>query len=397
MSKTIFQNIIYFPQNTLQYTFKTILAVGYLGNKIVKLLIQQTCQLLTKISTCFLRTQKLKQSTCLSQNKPKKIKVIQKKGKQQPERTNTNKVKNIEYKKKIKEKTKKNIKIKLQTNSSNIRSHKIIINSDKPQQIDSNEKPKISEAIWRSGATQSREHLEDVVYSTIGNTKANISGLPQSISKMVVEYLEEYQCFGEREWLALCGSVDPAPLLPPNFSDIWNGPCPIFPGKKVCETHMLVYIPATVDGKPFTFNKLGEIAKRFFPKNDNGFRYIFGVTDELRDKPIKSRWVLMIKDVIPGSRNKSYPEQEKIIAELAEKSLGYKIPSFLEAATCILTQYFFDSKTRLFTDDPWTYSRCKEQYGDQILVGGFDPIGLRVFNFCDFPFEYIGVAALRKF
>ncbi|MBA3816526.1 MAG: hypothetical protein H0X29_08425, partial [Parachlamydiaceae bacterium] len=235
-----------------------------------------------------------------------------------------------------------------------------------------------------------RERLDDAVYSAIS--------FPQAISKMVVDYLEEYPSFGESEWTALCERVDPAPPLPHDFSDIWNGPCPIYSGKKISETHMLVYIPATVDGKPFTLKKLGEIAKRFFPQNDSGYSHIWsGINDELGDKSIKSRWVLMTKDVLPGSRNKSYAEQQKTVDRLAKKSLVYKVPGTLEAATCILVQYFFDSKTRLFNDEPLTYTRCKEKVrGYQTVVGGFAPAGLDVFR-SHSDYDSIGVAALRKF
>jgi hypothetical protein len=249
-----------------------------------------------------------------------------------------------------------------------------------------------SGAVWVTGDTKSRERLDDAVYS------ANSFLFSQAISKMVVDYLEEYPSFGESEWTTLCGRVDPAPSLPHDFSDIWNGPCPIYSGKKISETHMLVYIPATVDGKPFTLNKLGQIAKRFFPQNDKGYRSIgFHIVDELGDKPIKSRWVLMTKDALPGSRNKSYAEQQNIVAKLADKSLGYEVPDTLEATTCILVQFFYDSKIRLFNDKPWTYTRCKENVqGYQMVVGGFAPAGLYV-DFNGYDCDDIGVAALRKF
>ncbi len=254
-----------------------------------------------------------------------------------------------------------------------------------------------SGAVWISDDAKSREWLDHAVYSAIGNTEKNLKGVPQAVSKMVVDYLEAYPGFGESEWTTFCGRVDPAPPLPSDFSDIWNGPCPIYSGKKINETHMLVYIPATIDGKPFTLKKLGEIAKRFFPKTGRGFEYITpSIFDKLGEKSTESRWVLMTKDVLRGSRNKNYAKQRKIVARLAEKSLGYKVPDALEAATCILAQYFFDSKTRSFSNELWTYTRCEEEIqGDQVIVGGFTPVGLQVscYNADD---EFVGIAALRK-
>lgn len=254
-----------------------------------------------------------------------------------------------------------------------------------------------SGAIWTTGDTKSRKRVDDAIYSAIGN-KENLNGYPLAISQIIVDYLEEYRSFGERDWMRFCKKVDPAPPIPLDFYDIWYGPCPIYPEKKISETHMLVYIPATVDGKPFTLKKLGEITKNFFPKIDKGYRHISSdVVHILGDKSIKSCWVLMTKDVLPGSRNKSYTEQQKIVASLAKISLRYEVPDTLEAATCILAQYFFDSKTCLFSEEPWTHTRCKDEVqSHRIVVGGFSPLGLYI-RTPPFDSGEYGVAALFKF
>ena len=93
----------------------------------------------------------------------------------------------------------------------------------------------------------------------------------------------------------------------------------------------------------------------------------------------------MTKDVLPGSRNRTYAEQQTIVATLATQShAAYEVPSILEAVACIFAQYFRSSligsngpPTRLFSDNPWTYTRCKENVdGYQVVVGGFAPAGL---------------------
>ena len=80
---------------------------------------------------------------------------------------------------------------------------------------------------------------------------------------------------------------------------------------------MLVRLP-----KGFTLNTLGMLAKKYFPQNPDGYGYIWErILKEHGDRSIdKSTWLLMTKDVLPGSRNKSYGEQQNIVAELAEKS-----------------------------------------------------------------------------
>lgn len=176
----------------------------------------------------------------------------------------------------------------------------------------------------------------------------------------------------------------------------------IFPERNAKDTLMLVRLPKTLNGG-LTLKSLGELAKKYFSKSVSGYGYLWNVIDqELGDKSIdKSHWVLMTKDVLPGSTNKSYSEQQKIVADLAKKSLiGYEVPETLESAVCILSQYF-DSKIRLFSGgSPSASTRCKEKSQDtsypfQIIVGAFKPTGLGLFTCGDYNF--IGVAALRKF
>jgi len=172
----------------------------------------------------------------------------------------------------------------------------------------------------------------------------------------------------------------------------------IFPKKNARDTLMLVRLPKTLNGQ-LTLKSLGELAKKYFSDSGAGYRIIWpGIVDELGDKSIdKSRWVLMTKDVLPGSRNESYANPQKSVDELAEKSLiSYEVPETLESAACILSQYF-GSNTRLFSDNPWTYTRCKEEVkGRQIVVGGFAPSGL-VVNISLYDTDCFGVAAMRKF
>lgn len=256
-----------------------------------------------------------------------------------------------------------------------------------------------TKAEWTSEEIERRELLDHTVYSVLGNGEKKSNGFPQTISKIVVDYLENYRCFGESEW-TLLGRVNPAPLLPIGFSAIWKGACPIFPAKKIRETHMLVYIPSTLDGQPLTLKKLGEITKSYFPESERGYGFIWQLLVDAGKSIDQSRWVLMTKDVLPGSRNKNYAEQQKMIAKLVEKSLiNYEVPETLEAAICILSQYFV-SKERLFHDNPVTFTICKELVPKTppIFVGGFSLNGLCLNRALPHASkDTIGVAALRRF
>ncbi len=168
-----------------------------------------------------------------------------------------------------------------------------------------------------------------------------------------------------------------------------------FPGKSIRETHVLVRMP-----KGLTIKKLGELAKKYFPSKPDGYRYIWStIVDELGDKSVdESVWLLMTKDVLQGSRSKSCSQQENIVAELAATTgVPCQVPTILEAAICILAEYS-RSKNRLFSDSPWTYTRCQENVqGYQLVVGGFAPGGLDAAHDSHYDDGNIGVAALRKF
>ena len=208
------------------------------------------------------------------------------------------------------------------------------------------------------------------------------------------------RAFGEAEWKQYFGDVGSAPDLPSDMATILDGPCPFWPDQLVRDTHLLVLIPATVGGVPFTLNQLGELIKH--PKNGgHSTKYKFYV-DLVREQigeesPPSSYWLLTTRDVLPGSRNKTHRAQQEMVASYA--SQGYAMPSVLEAATAILLHHAREGE-RLFGDAPWTHTRCQEKVDENrfpVLVGGFSSGGLHV-N-CDYDvydFSH-GVSCLRKF
>lgn len=247
--------------------------------------------------------------------------------------------------------------------------------------------------------SSSRKKVTDAVVKAFAKIIFHKDLLP-----IVVDYLEKGPIFGEEEWNSLCGRVAPAPPLPLEFPVIWNGPCPIYPGKKVCETHRLVYLPAKVDDKPLTIRSFGEYAKRYYPKTSERGGYFFPIAGaSVTDKPIdKAGWVLMTKSVLPGSRNRTYEQQEKMVSSLVSKEQPvYEIPETIEAVVCILTHYFTSRKTKgIFKEH--NYTRCRDVIpvpGAKMVVGC---CGTHVevskglcFHPTD-PDDKSGVAALRK-
>jgi hypothetical protein len=208
---------------------------------------------------------------------------------------------------------------------------------------------------------------------------------------------------GEVEWKYYFGKVGATPDLPSDMVTILDSPCPFWPSKKVRDTHLLVLIPATVDGAPFSLNLLKELIQH--PKNGGHktkYRYYASdVQAQLGASSLAaSYWLLMTRDVLPGSRDKTYANQKKLVAAHARRtSLPYELPTALEAATAILAHHVRNGE-RLYSknNNPWTYTRCQELiYGEYpAVVGGFEPSGLDV-SLYGYVRNDRGIAGCRKF
>ena len=206
--------------------------------------------------------------------------------------------------------------------------------------------------------------------------------------------------FGAEEWSRYFGEVGAAPPLPAHIVDTLNGPCPFWPGRAVKDTHLLVLIPATVAGEPFSLNLLGELVQH--PRGGGRpIKYCFYGRDVQTalgaQSPAHSYWVLMTRDVLEGSRSKRYTAQNALVAARAgETGLPYVLPSALEVATVILS-YYVRSGERLYTNNPWTDTRCQELIDNQypVFVGGLSLRGLFIYVYYN-DHHYIGVSSLRK-
>lgn len=188
--------------------------------------------------------------------------------------------------------------------------------------------------------------------------------------------------------------------------DIWsklNSPCPVFfepvstsiwggfsscrvasNQKRIGQTHMLVWIPKKVGGETLTLNSFGKVLREYFPDNNlhNGYKYLASFVEGRHGEVgiAKSGWVLMTKDVVPGSKNTSYVYQKQLLRNVKEIS-SYEVPKTIEAIVCISTKYF-KSKQRLFVDKPLAYTRCQGLEEDRfpVYVGKFSEGGLGVYS-----------------
>jgi hypothetical protein len=210
------------------------------------------------------------------------------------------------------------------------------------------------------------------------------------------------RALGEMKWKHYFGEVEPVPDLPRNMATILDSACPFWPEKKVGDTHLLVLIPATVDGAPFTLNLLGELAQRL--KNGE-HRTKYGYYSSVvraqfgKNSPGRSYWLLMTRDVLEGSRCLGYSAQRELIARYTgDDGRPYEIPSTLEAATAILMHHVRTGEPS-FGGSPWTCTRCQELVDGKypVVVGGFESPGFSVsYDIHDFS-SLRGVSGCRKF
>ena len=202
--------------------------------------------------------------------------------------------------------------------------------------------------------------------------------------------------FGKADWEKYFGYVVEEPSLPSNIDEILNAPCSFWPERKVKETHLLMLIPSTVNGNPFTMNYLGDLIQK--PKSGHATKYRGYnnyLKDVIGDKSYPSHWVLMTKDVIPGS-NKGYSIDCDMVASHSNKTgIPYELPHLLDATTSILMHYVKTGE-RLYREDPWsyTYIQHNDEVGYLLVVGGFSSEGLSI---NDGSYYCCGVAVCRKF
>jgi len=229
------------------------------------------------------------------------------------------------------------------------------------------------------------------------------SSLPQvtssSHSSVIASRIQESTlpqiAFGKAKWAQYFGDVGVEPSLPPNIHDILNGPCPIWPGKKVHETHLLTLIPETLNGQPLTLKILGELVQKPLHGYPTEFRELN--LNMYQDRPASaSHWTLLSRDLIPDSRKKTYEEHKQFV----EQYPGYEVPNVIDTAVAIFMEYV-QSGIHLYGNEPLTFTRCQEQYSTwsknsaQLVVGFFAAAGLTVY--CDdIRSERIGVGAQRK-
>ena len=191
---------------------------------------------------------------------------------------------------------------------------------------------------------------------------------------------ESYQeIFGVKD----VGSVPPIPAGV--TAELLNAECPLAKdGRKIKDTHRLVFIPTALDGKKFTLWTLGNRAPEAQKKCGRGdLLQIFDKRNgyQFANKSLsKGGWILMPMLLIPGTLGKAVWEQEKI---LRRQFPDYHLASVLEMAAGLVMNDLCVRPGRRMGDYSRHYGQCSDtisvycdgysgySYEQNIIVGKF--------------------------
>jgi hypothetical protein len=230
--------------------------------------------------------------------------------------------------------------------------------------------------------------------------KAGVSASSPTIAFVKAELGKNF--LGPDEWKSQEIVVGAVPPIPASITKaLLNEDCPLHPGEKIKDTHVLMLVPKTVNGEPYTALKLDELCAK---RKGSGDKLIIDnfsswKSQEWAASPqAASEWVLIPKSdpdpdkvlALKHFRNKNIAGQQKVHTDYYPE---YREVKTLELMTAALL-YDLVNKERLLPD----YLRCEEPNpsGGRVCVG-FCAYGLGVGDDDDgLDGVFIGRALARK-
>ena len=184
---------------------------------------------------------------------------------------------------------------------------------------------------------------------------------------------------GPEVWREVFGAkaVPAAPPLPRDIMKILQEACPFNAGKKVHETHLLLFVPETLDGTPFNLLTLREKSRAIATRDGKGATFWnqdwYNDKDFAKSPNAKGRWVLVPKDVAPDTRSKNFEQQDSEI----KKYTKYETAGALALSTGIILN-FLKNGERIYPAGTWGWCADESEPGRRLNVGYFDAAGLDV-------------------
>ncbi len=240
------------------------------------------------------------------------------------------------------------------------------------------------------------ERVAKAMVSTL-TLQAVVEGMAARIAREILGC----NMFGVEDWQAMYGvkftkkQIRDAGKFPWS-EDVLNGPCPFNKGKLVKDTHFAFMGLTGINGSPLTVKKWMELhpatGQPKFCFNADPWHAGQPHTDEAT---MELRWYLLLKEIVPGSTDKTLEQQVVMLPE------EYEVPSTIAEVT---KDILVLRKTNV-RPNPSRWAACKERTiktskvdkGLVSCVGCFGGDGLRV-GFWNGDSRYnVGVGASRKF
>lgn len=207
--------------------------------------------------------------------------------------------------------------------------------------------------------------------------------------------------FGSLDWELYFGKVDEPGCPPDNINQRLLKTCPIWPNKVIFQTHIPILLPAFVNGSRLTLASLRKHVIALHAKDSSmpcvGVLEDGDYVDRSEEVYLNApSWVLMTKDVLPGSRGKSYKDQLALISNISRQSdFSYRSPKLMEVVMSVF-MYYLKSGEKHYSDSPLTYTRCEEKACDsnQVTIGCFTN-HLGIYNGGFWDGEDVGLGALQ--
>ncbi len=226
------------------------------------------------------------------------------------------------------------------------------------------------------------------------------------IDRRLISQLLGKNLLGAEAWRSQKIDVDEVPPIPSSITrELLESECPLHRGKKIKDTHLLVLVPKSVNGKPYTALELNELCAT---RRGSGDRLIYDGekwANAWKSKPwastpqSESEWLLIPKsdpDPQKVSEEKHF-RSKKIAAQQTVHDThysDYREVKTVELMTAVLLHDLVNGE-RLLPD----CLRCQEENasGGRVCVGVFNAFGLKVVDgYDDDGHDFIGRALARK-
>lgn len=197
---------------------------------------------------------------------------------------------------------------------------------------------------------------------------------------------------GADEWRKGFGvDVGRPPPVPEHITELLlQSYCPLLPNRRIKDTHILVLMPKTVNGNPYTPLALDSLCRNrqapgsplIYPHNDD-----WKATNWARDAQERIEWILMPRrDPDPGKvqpdrhfRGKRPKDQERVYKTHYQER--YRPAKAIEVMTAVLLDFATTGEPRMLAPKGTNRNLllCNtHNTGSGVSVGGFDAQGLKV-------------------